>query len=204
MSKSKVQYSRNSITNPLESLINVLPCDRPIKSLQIVESFDSCPRNFHPIFKTHDSDTDADLWRENILFGKRNTRYLCISKTEGLPNYVLEKIKVIGEKEAAPEGFSMLSRTADSEQKAWRKKQIVYKLAKTESVTECITDIIICSKHKQAPEGFHSAGDIEKLHLCYKIAPLKQVSMTPDTSFQEQIENLKIQSNNLYPVSVAN
>jgi ESCRT-I complex subunit MVB12 len=85
--------------NPLESLLNILPCDRPIKSIQLIENISQTPQNFNPIYKTLDSDLDADILKENILFGKKNTRYLCISKTEGHPNFVLEKIKIISASE---------------------------------------------------------------------------------------------------------
>lgn len=53
-----------------------------------------CPKNFVSIHRTHDQDSDADLWREtNILFGKRTGRYLCLSKSEGLPDYIVEKLR---------------------------------------------------------------------------------------------------------------
>lgn len=65
---------------------------------------------------------------------------------------------VISERDQPSEGFSLLSRTADSEQKAWRKRQITYKLTKRTSVTQAVTDIILCSKLKMAPEGFLLAG----------------------------------------------
>lgn len=94
MSRNKV-VQRNSINNPFESLLNILPCGNPIKGIQIVESYESCPSHFVPLHKTLDTDSDADLFKENILFGKKNTRYLCVSKTEGLPNFVLEKLKII-------------------------------------------------------------------------------------------------------------
>ncbi|XP_037917282.1 uncharacterized protein LOC119655454 isoform X2 [Hermetia illucens] len=132
-----------------------------------------CPRNFTVINRTYDQDSDADLWRENnILFGKQTSRYLCLSKIEGLPDYVVETLKIISEKEHAPKEFSLLSRTADTEQKAWRKRQIAYKLSKRGSVSHAITDIIVCSKLKVAPEGFIMAGDINGILICYKTAPL--------------------------------
>lgn len=49
-----------------------------------------------PVHRTHDQDADADLWREtNILFGKRTSRYLCLSKSEGLPDYIVETLKYV-------------------------------------------------------------------------------------------------------------
>jgi ESCRT-I complex subunit MVB12 len=186
MSRNKI-VNRNSI-NCLESILNILPDERPIKSIQLLESYESCPNNYVPLHKTLDTDSDADLFKENILFGKRNTRYLCISKTEGVPNYVLEKIRILGVGEnLANEGFISIKNTSDTNQKAWRKKQIVYKLSKTETVKECITDIQILSKYnRHPPEGFQYLGELERVHICYKVAPI--------IDFTKQIEDLKIQS----------
>lgn len=55
--------------------------------------FVRCPKNFVPIHRTHDQDSDADLWRETNIFGRRSTRYLCISKSEGLPEYIVDTLK---------------------------------------------------------------------------------------------------------------
>uniref|UniRef100_A0A1B0C0F2 MABP domain-containing protein n=1 Tax=Glossina palpalis gambiensis TaxID=67801 RepID=A0A1B0C0F2_9MUSC len=79
--------------NVINSIMSFLPDNRPITSLQIVEDYEKCPKNFTSIHRTYDQDADADLWRENnILFGRQTTRYLCLSKTEGLPDYVLETL----------------------------------------------------------------------------------------------------------------
>lgn len=125
---------------------------------QIVEHTEKCPEGFVAISRTHDQDQDADLWREHSLFMRKQGRYLCLSKTEGLPNYVVQEIAILGDKELPPEGFSLLHRTADSEQKAWRKRQIVYRLTHIKNTTQAITDIIVCSRLKQAPTGFTLAG----------------------------------------------
>lgn len=199
MSRNKV-IQRSSI-NPFESLLNILPCDRPIKSIQLVENYDSCPSHFVPLHKTLDTDSDADLFKENILFGKKNTRYLCISKTEGVPNFVLEKLRIISNSEnLANEGFISIKSTSDTNQKAWRKKQLVYKLSKTEAVKDCITDIIILSKYNRQnpPDGFLYLGELERVHICYKVAPVRPEIV----DFTHHIENLKINSN-IYP-SVSN
>ncbi|XP_068154530.1 multivesicular body subunit 12B [Drosophila tropicalis] len=156
-------------TNVFNSIMSFLPDNRPITSLHIVEDSDRCPKNFSAISRTYDQDADADLWRDyNILFGRQTTRYLCLSKSEGLPEYVVETLKVIAEKVPPPKEFSLLSRTADSDQKAWRKRQIAYKLSKRGSVTQAVTDIILCSKLKIAPDGFKLAGDINGILICYK------------------------------------
>ena len=57
--------------------------------------FNRCPKNFTSIHKTYDQDADADLYREKIIIGRRSCRYLCISKTEGLPEYIVETLKCV-------------------------------------------------------------------------------------------------------------
>ncbi|EDV95427.1 uncharacterized protein LOC6569369 [Drosophila grimshawi] len=165
--------SATSPMNVFNSIMSFLPDNRPITSLHIVEDFERCPKNFSAIHRTYDQDADADLWRENnLLFGRQTTRYLCLSKSEGLPEYVVETLKVIAEKVPPPKEFSLLSRTADSDQKAWRKRQIAYKLSKRGTVTQAVTDVILCSKLKIAPDGFKLAGDINGVLICYKTSAI--------------------------------
>lgn len=80
--------------------------------------------------------------------------------------------RVCGERELPGEGFSILTRTADTEHKAWRKRQICYRLAKRGSVKQAVTDIILCSKMKTAPDGFTMAGEINGVTICFKIGPI--------------------------------
>ncbi|XP_067637238.1 multivesicular body subunit 12B [Eurosta solidaginis] len=182
--------------NVINSIMSFLPDNRPITSLQIVEDYEKCPKNFTPVHRTYDQDADADLWRENnILFGRQTTRYLCLSKTEGLPEYVVETLKVIPEKTQPPKEFSLLSRTADTEQKAWRKRQITYKLTKRGNVTQAITDIILCSKLKVAPEGFKLAGDINGVLICYKTGAIPIRSPPPVPGVGPQVLNGSSTSN---------
>jgi len=59
-----------------------------------------------------------------------------------------------------------------TEQKAWRKRQLCYRLTERSSVFLAVTDIIILSKAKKAPDGFTLAGEINGLVICFKSAPL--------------------------------
>lgn len=196
MSRNKIAQ-RNVVSNPLADLVNILPCDRPIKAIQIVETPEACPINYSILLKALDTDSDADLFKENILFGKKNTRYICVSKTEGHPNFVVEQLRIISASEnLASEGFISIKHTSDTNQKAWRKKQLVYKINKTENLKESITDIVVMTKYnKQLVEGFKYLGELEKMHICYKLSPLKSDII----DFTQQIENLKIHSS-IFPV----
>ncbi|XP_018562510.1 multivesicular body subunit 12B isoform X1 [Anoplophora glabripennis] len=158
MLKSSVQHK----------ILNSLPDDRPITAIQIIENLDKCPAGFYPICKTYDQDSDADL-RESSIFKSSGARYLCLSKTEGLPNFVVQEILVLTDKANPPKGFSLLNRTADSEQKAWRKKLFCYRLVNKREIRTAVTDIIICSRLKKAPAGFSFAGELNGVTLCYKM-----------------------------------
>lgn len=54
-----------------------------------------------------------------------------------------------------------------------------YRLSERSSVFLAITDIIIMSKAKKAPEGFTMAGEVNGLLLCYKSAPLPATNPKP-------------------------
>ncbi|XP_043253633.1 multivesicular body subunit 12A [Colletes gigas] len=159
----------------VHQLSSVLPNDRPITAISVVEDIDKCPPNFTVISRTYDQDTDADLGRETGLFIKKRARYICFSKTEGLPHCVIEDLAVINERDSPPDGYSMISYTVDSMQKAWRKKQLCYKIRNKELCLKAVTDIIICSgilrkvyTSKMAPSGFVAAGVINGVCVCYK------------------------------------
>ncbi|CAG9856384.1 unnamed protein product [Phyllotreta striolata] len=158
MLKSSVQHK----------ILNYLPDDRPITAIQIVENLEKCPRGFFAISKTYDQDSDADL-RDVSIFKSSSTRYICLSKTEGLPNFVVQEIFVLSDKASPPKGFSLLNRTADSEQKAWKKKQLCYRLVNKKDIRTAVTDIIVCNRPKKAPAEFCFAGEINGVYLCYKM-----------------------------------
>jgi ESCRT-I complex subunit MVB12 len=44
------------------------------------------------------------------------------------------------------------------DQKAWRKRQLCYKLVRREQAASAVTDIIIMARLKKAPVGFSLAG----------------------------------------------
>ncbi|XP_024940069.1 multivesicular body subunit 12A isoform X2 [Cephus cinctus] len=159
------QKSNNKMLNQLSSL---LPDDRPVTAITIVEDIEKCPSNFTAVSRTYDQDSDADLWRDSGLFIKKKGRYICISKTEGVPHCVIEDIRIISERENPPEGFCLIARTVDSAQKAWRKRQLCYKVTNRDSCAKAITDIIVCSRIKKAPAGFMYAGEINGVIICYK------------------------------------
>uniref|UniRef100_A0A6B2E9H1 Multivesicular body subunit 12A n=1 Tax=Phlebotomus kandelakii TaxID=1109342 RepID=A0A6B2E9H1_9DIPT len=191
--------SPNSVKNKnvINTVLNFLPDNRPITSLIVVENCERCPKPFTPIHLTYDQDSDADLWRETFLFGKHPGRYLCMSKQDTSNDSVVETISVIGANEKPPEGFSIIHQTTDNVQKAWRKRQLVFKSVERRNASKAVTDIIICSKSKKAPNGFLIAGEINGLSVCYKVGaatrPLPQLpSVENKDKILQPMENLSI------------
>lgn len=175
-------------------ILKTLPDDRPITAIQIVENLDQCPRNFYPINKTYDQDSDADLG-ERSIFNRSTGRYLCLSKTEGIPNFVVQEIIVLNEKTAPPKGFSLLNRTADTGQRAWKKKQICYRLVNQKESDTAITDIIVCSRLRKAPVGFSFGGEVNGVILCYKMGNAESGQTPPERPPKPLSPN----SNPVYP-----
>ncbi|VVC40841.1 Hypothetical protein CINCED_3A002764 [Cinara cedri] len=159
----------------IKQVFKSFPDNKPISALCIVEDIAKCPAGYFPVSKTHDQDSDADLymtsWKETVFTGRKLTRYLCLSKTEGISDYILVNIDIINEKEGPPDGYCLISRTIDSDQKAWRKRQLCYKLTRKSLASHAITDIILLSRSKKAPDGFNLVGDLNGFTLCYKTSP---------------------------------
>lgn len=110
--------------------------------------------------------------------------------------------RVCSERELPGEGFSILTRTADTEHKAWRKKQICYRLAKRGSVTQAVTDVILCSKTKLAPEGFIMAGEINGITVCFKSGPIPH--RPPPSIPGDHNSAINELENNLYYINIRN
>ncbi|XP_059056565.1 multivesicular body subunit 12A [Achroia grisella] len=151
----------------LSALDGALPDERPLLSLQIVESVAKCPAGYWPVSRTYDEDADAGLLRQNGLFTKKPSHYICLSKTEGVPGYVMDGVMVVGEREAAPAGFSVAGRAG--------KRRVCTRVSRRVAPPACspappVTDVIVCSKMRQAPQGFILAGEVNGKMVCYKVS----------------------------------
>ncbi|KAG8230925.1 hypothetical protein J437_LFUL002957, partial [Ladona fulva] len=111
----------------MHEVYNTLPDDRPITAIGVVSDPEKCPPGYIVVSRTHDQDSDADLWKEGF-FG-RKTRYICLSKTEGIggthlggngpppppaADLIVQSVTVINDKEMPPDGYSLIPRTIDS------------------------------------------------------------------------------------------
>ncbi|KAJ8734329.1 hypothetical protein PYW07_014880 [Mythimna separata] len=148
----------------LSALGGALPDERPLLSLQIVESAAKCPLGYWPVSRTYDEDADAGLLRTNGLFGKKPSHYICLSKSEGVPGYVMDGVVIVGEREAAPPGYSVAGRAG--------KRRLCTRVSRPAAARSHppVTDVIVCSKMRQAPQGFILAGEINGKVVCYKVS----------------------------------
>ncbi|VVC92418.1 unnamed protein product [Leptidea sinapis] len=136
----------------LSALGGALPDERPILSLQIVESAAKCPAGYWPVSRTYDEDADAGLLRQAGLFGKKPSHYICLSKSEGVPGYVMDGVMILGEREATPAGYSVAGRAG--------KRRLCTRVSRLVAGVPAppVTDVIVCSRMKTAPQGFLLAG----------------------------------------------
>ncbi|XP_050701179.1 multivesicular body subunit 12B-like [Eriocheir sinensis] len=155
----------------MRDLYNALPLpdDRPITSVCVVEELSGCPPNFTAVSKTHDQDIDADLYKDG--FFRRVTRYLCHSKVDGYMGYVVEQLAIVNDRDSRPTGYTIVEQTFDTSQKAFKKKQLCFKQVPQSMASQTITDIIILSRSKMAPEGFSLVGEMNGLCICVKCGP---------------------------------
>jgi len=128
--------------------------------------------------RTHDQEADADLWKDGWI-GRRVTRYLCISKTQGRPEHIIQSIQILQDKESPPEGYSVIQQTTDTSQKAFKKKQLCFKHAHFKVNVESVVDVIVLNKLKNPPDGYEHIGEINGMHfMVRKISALTRLSST--------------------------
>ncbi|CAH2100388.1 unnamed protein product [Euphydryas editha] len=147
----------------LSALGGALPDERPLLSLQIVDSVAKCPAGYWPVSRTYDEDADAGLLRQSGLFGKKPSHYICLSKSEGVPGYVMDGVLVLGEREAIPAGYSVAGR-------AGKRRLCTHVSRIAPAASALVTDVIVCSKMRSAPQGFLLAGEINGKVVCYKVS----------------------------------
>ncbi|KHN87466.1 Multivesicular body subunit 12B [Toxocara canis] len=134
----------------------------PITSVIIVADKNKCPRGFFPITKTHDDQTDADLWKESSFsFFSRPVRYLAISRetpSNAVGVQVVTDLCVVKDTDPIPMGFIAIDYTADSKEKSLRKKYLCVRTMARDAVVDAVGEIVVLNRHKKPPRNFSSAG----------------------------------------------
>lgn len=74
-------------------------------------------------------------------------------------------------------------------------------MAKRGSVSSAVTDVILCSKTKIAPDGFTLAGDINGITVCFKSGPIPH---RPPPSIPTADQSINELENNLYYMNIRN
>ncbi|XP_050663937.1 uncharacterized protein LOC126964705 [Leptidea sinapis] len=168
----------------LSALGGALPDERPILSLQIVESAAKCPAGYWPVSRTYDEDADAGLLRQAGLFGKKPSHYICLSKSEGVPGYVMDGVMILGEREATPAGYSVAGRAG--------KRRLCTRVSRLVAGVPAppVTDVIVCSRMKTAPQGFLLAGEINGKVVCYKVSGADGSADSSPTHQANEYENV--------------
>ncbi|CAK1548062.1 unnamed protein product [Leptosia nina] len=181
----------------LSALGGALPDERPLLSLQIVESVAKCPAGYWPVSRTYDEDADAGLLRQTGLFGKKPSHYICLSKSEGVPGYVMDGLMVLGEREATPAGYSVAGRAG--------KRRVCTRVSRVGGAAPAspalnsaplVTDVIVCSRMRSAPQGFLLAGEINGKVVCYKVSGGSgETSPTHHSEYENVISNTTPEAN---------
>ncbi|CAH0600837.1 unnamed protein product [Chrysodeixis includens] len=173
----------------LSALGGALPDERPLLSLQIVESVAKCPTGYWPVSRTYDEDADAGLLRQNGLFGKKPSHYICLSKSEGVPGYVMDGVVIVGEREAAPPGYSVAGRAG--------KRRLCTRVSRPAAARAFppVTDVIVCSKMRQAPQGFILAGEINGKMVCYKVSGGSADTSPTHNEYENVLTNITPEAN---------
>ncbi|XP_045506439.1 uncharacterized protein LOC123702700 isoform X1 [Colias croceus] len=178
----------------LSALGGALPDERPLLSLQIVESVAKCPTGYWPVSRTYDEDADAGLLRQTGLFGKKPSHYICLSKSEGVPGYVMDGVMVLGEREATPAGYSVAGRAG--------KRRLCTRVSRVGTApapaapAPPVTDVIVCSRMRTAPQGFLLAGEINGKVVCYKVSGGSgETSPTHHSEYENVISNITPEAN---------
>ncbi|VDN31514.1 unnamed protein product, partial [Gongylonema pulchrum] len=144
----------------------------PITSVIIVADKNRCPHGFSAITKTYDEQGDADLWRESsFTFFSRPVRYLAITRDtpqNTIGAHVVTDLCVVKDSDPIPMGFIAIDYTADSKEKALRKKYLCVRTVAREAVVDAVGEIILLSKMRKPPRNYSSAGEVDGILICFK------------------------------------
>ncbi|KAM3727212.1 Multivesicular body subunit 12B [Dirofilaria immitis] len=144
----------------------------PITSVIIVADKNRCPRGFTPITRTFDEQNDADLWRESsFTFFSRPVRYLAISRDtpqNTVGTHVVTDLCVVKDSDPIPMGFIAIDYTADSKEKALRKKYLCVRTVARDAVVDAVGEILLLSKMRKPLKNYSSAGEVDGILICFK------------------------------------
>ncbi|KAI1709943.1 multivesicular body subunit 12 domain-containing protein [Ditylenchus destructor] len=175
----------------------------PIVSVCVVADKNKCPPGFTPILKTYDEATDADLWKDGFGFGifNRVVRYVAISRnvTDACSLELVTDVAIISDKEAVPSNFVCIDYTADTKERALKKRYLCVRLSPRNDTLDAVSDILILSKSKKPPKGYTIAGDVDGMIICYKVSTIPESYGRLKHSQSSDINNANKSNVPLYP-----
>ncbi|CAJ0951813.1 unnamed protein product, partial [Mesorhabditis belari] len=177
----------------------------PITGLCIVADKNKPPRGFSAISKANDDSSDADLWRESSFsIFSRPVRYLCFSRdtpNTGIkaPISVVTDITIVKESEPIPHGFVAIDYTADSGERALRKKFLCVKSEPRDAVVDAIGEIVLLNKAKKTPRDYTSAGEIDGIMVCFRVIVIPPNFGVHHSNSERNISITGQQPTGLYP-----
>ncbi|CAD5212438.1 unnamed protein product [Bursaphelenchus okinawaensis] len=150
----------------------------PIVSLCLIADKARCPANFTAITKSADDGSDADLWKDGFGFGifNRTVRYLAISRIapENTAHEVITDLSVISEKEAVPTNFVCIDYTADTKERALKKKFVCVRFTPRSDALDALTDVIVHTRHRKPPKGYTLAGEVDGAYICFRVQTIPE------------------------------
>lgn len=170
--------------------------DWPITGVVVVADITKCPAGYTTIDRTFDNTEEADLWRDG-LFGRRVTRYLCVERSAPQPGKdVLVDVTIINERDPVPAGFTVVDYTADTREKAIKKKVMCVRWMNGNLTTSAISELIILTKGvRRPPNGYTLVGELNNLMLCYKMAQIKTQSDLPSHNSDPAMNMSQLENN---------
>lgn len=171
--------------------------DWPITGVVIVADITKCPAGYTTIDRTYDRAEEADLWIDSI-FGRKVTRYLCVQRSAPVPGKdVLVDVSIVNDRDPVPPGFTVLDYTADTREKATKKKVICIRWMSMNLTNSALSELIILPKgSRRPPNGYTLVGELNNLMLCYKMANIKTQSSIGQNNSDPSI-NMSEMGNNL-------
>ncbi|RNA00748.1 multivesicular body subunit 12B-like [Brachionus plicatilis] len=150
----------------------------PITALCVVADKGKCPANYTPVFKSYDTNTETDLWKDSI-FGKKINRFICFTKDYPINDTfnVIEDIKLLNDREILS-GFIPIDKCYDTSERAFQKKILCIKVSQRFYTPTAVSDLIILIKNKRPPTGYSYIGEINGQSICIKFSQIPNNSPT--------------------------
>ncbi|CAJ0565576.1 unnamed protein product, partial [Mesorhabditis spiculigera] len=177
----------------------------PITALCVVADKNKAPRGFTALTKSNDDASDADLWHESSFsIFSRPVRYLCYSREKPNAAYkgsisVVTDITVVKENDPIPHGFVAIDYTADSRERALRKRFICVKTEPLDAAVDAVGEVIILNKNKKTPKDYTNAGEVDGAMICFRVIVIPSNYGLSHSASERNLSTSSAPGQGLYP-----